>query len=177
MSKPNFLATGKKESFKTRKFRLLMNCYPMFFGTGGRIIFWSEDSKEVQIRLKLSLWTYNLVGTMFGGSMFAAADPFYMIMLHNCLGPDYVVWDKAAAIRFRKQGKQKLYCKFEISDGLIAEIKQAVTAQQSTTINLPLQWLDKDGVLYAEIERTIYIADKKYYEQKKGTTQTVKLKG
>lgn len=177
MGKPAYLHTTRKENFKTRKFRFLMNCYPMYFGTGGKIIFWSADSKEIQVRLKLNLWTYNLVGTMFGGSMFAAADPFYMIMLHNCLGPTYVVWDKSANIRFRKPGKQKLYCKFEITDQLLTDIKETILEKQSTEIVLPLQWLDKDGAVYAEMERTIYIADKKYYEQRKGTTQSVKLKG
>lgn len=176
MSKLAFLATTKKENFQTRKFRFLMNCYPMFFGTGGKIIFWSSDSKEIHVRLKLNLWTYNLVGTMFGGAMFAAADPFYMVMLHNCLGKEYVVWDKTAYIRFRKPGKQKLYCKFLITDELIASIKQSILEKQSTELKLPLQWLDKDGILHAEIERTIYVADKKYYEAKKGTTQSVKLK-
>lgn len=29
-------------------------------------------------------------------------DPFYMPMLISNLGSDYVVWDKAAHIRFRK---------------------------------------------------------------------------
>jgi hypothetical protein len=49
--------------------------------------------------VKLPLWwrTRNVVGTIFGGSIYAAVDPFYMLMLIKVLGREYVVWDKAAA--------------------------------------------------------------------------------
>ena len=42
---------------------------------------------------------------MFGGSLYASVDPFYMIMLIRNLGSEYIVWDKAATIRFKKPGK------------------------------------------------------------------------
>jgi hypothetical protein len=106
--KPEFLKTIKKESWKSWWFRLLMNWYPMYFGTGGKILFWAADSTEVHLRLRLNIWSYNYVGTIFGGSMFSAADPFYMVMLLKVLGNDYVVWDKAANIRFKNLQK-KLY--------------------------------------------------------------------
>ncbi len=38
-----------------------------------------------------------------------------------------------------------------------------------------IQWMDKDQTIYAEIERQVYIADKKFYEKKKGHTQTSKF--
>lgn len=173
---PSFLHTQAKESFTTKKYRWLMNWYPMFFGTGGKILFWSSDNTELHIRLKRNLWTYNLVGTIFGGSMFAAADPFYMVLLHNILGEKFVVWDKKASIRFRKPGKTTLYCIFKFTPLIIEQIKTDVAKNGSTEISLPLQWLDKDGTVYAEIERLIYIADKAFYEAKKGTTQAVKFK-
>ena len=34
-----------------------------------------------------------------------AVDPIYMLMLLKILGPEYIVWDKSANIRFRKPGK------------------------------------------------------------------------
>jgi hypothetical protein len=39
---------------------------------------------------------------LYGGSLYSMTDPFYMPMLISNLGSDYVVWDKAAHIRFRK---------------------------------------------------------------------------
>ena len=170
-----FLQTDKKESFKTWRFRSLMNWYPMYFGTGGKILFWSADSKEVHLRLRLNAWTYNYVGTIFGGSMFAASDPFYMLMLMNNLGKEYVVWDKTAQIRFRKPAKTTLYAKFLLEEKLIEEIKAEVAEKQEIERVFKIQWLSKDGKVHSEIERTCYIANKAFYQNKKGFVQTAKL--
>ncbi len=173
--KPTFLNTEKKESFKTWRFRTLMNWYPMYFGTGGKILFWAGDSSEVHLRLKLSLWTYNAVGTIFGGSLFSAADPFYMLMLMRALGPAYVVWDKTAHIRFKKPAKGKLYALLIITPDDLQNIKHQVKEFGHAAKTFSIQWMDKDQVVHAEIERQVYIADKEFYQKKKGHTQTAKF--
>ena len=172
---PAFLKTDKKESLKTWWFKSLMNWYPMYFGTGGKILFWSADYLEVHLRLRLNMWTYNYVGTIFGGSMFSASDPFYMIMLLRVLGPTYVVWDKSASIRFKRPGKTTLYTKFEISNEDLASIKLTVAQQGEITHNFIVEWKDKTGVVHAEITRHCYIASKEFYQTKKGETQKSKL--
>ena len=169
--KPAFLQTTRTESFTTWRFRTLMNWYPMYFGTGGKILFWSGDSREVHLRLRRNIWTYNYVGTIFGGSLFAASDPFYMLMLLRIFGPQYVVWDKSASIRFRKPGRTTLYMRYELTDELIDDIRQDVALNGQTERTFTLQWVDAAGVVYAEIERLCYIADKKHYVQKKGDSQ------
>ncbi len=169
--KPAFLQTNRTESAKTWRFRTLMNWYPMYFGTGGKILFWSGDSREVQLRLRRNIWTYNYVGTIFGGSMFAASDPFYMLMLLQIFGSQYVVWDKSASIRFRKPGRTTLYMRYELTDDQIDDIRRDVTANGQTERTFSLQWVDKDGAVHAEIERLCYIADKEFYQQKKGDRQ------
>jgi acyl-coenzyme A thioesterase PaaI-like protein len=165
--RPTFLSTDKKESFTSWKFRTLMNWYPMYFGTGGKILFWAGDSTELHLRLKLNVWTYNYVGTIFGGSLFAAADPFYMLMLFKALGPKYVVWDKSANIRFKKPGKTTLYAKYKITEEDFTMIKAAVVEKGETTHNFIIQWMDKDQLVHAEIERQCYIAEKEFYQKKK----------
>ncbi|GAB3993369.1 DUF4442 domain-containing protein [Spirosoma daeguense] len=169
--KPSFLQTSRTESVKMWWFRQFMNWYPMYFGTGGKILFWSGDSREVHIRLRLNLWTYNYVGTIFGGSLFSATDPFYMVMLLRILGNQYVVWDKSASIRFRKPGRQTLYARFEITDEQLETIRQEVALNGQTEKTFVVQWLDKDGTVYAELERLCYVADKSHYEQRKRDKQ------
>ena len=169
--KPAFLQTTRTESFKTWRFRTLMNWYPMYFGTGGRILFWSGDSHEVHLRLRRNIWTYNYVGTIFGGSLFAASDPFYMLMLLRVFGSQYVVWDKSASIRFRKPGRTTLYMRYELTNDMLDDIRRDVAANGKTERTFTLQWVDKDGVVHAEIERLCYIADKSHYQQRKGDRQ------
>lgn len=169
--KPAFLQTSRTESFDTWRFRQFMNWYPMYFGTGGKILFWSGDSREVHLRLRRNVWTYNYVGTIFGGSMFAASDPFYMLMLLRILGKQYVVWDKTASMRFRKPGRQTLYTRFNITDEQVAAIRQAVADNGQTEHTFTLAWLDANGVVHAQLERLCYIADKQHYEQRKHDRQ------
>lgn len=46
-------------------------------------------------------------------------DPFFMLMLMNLLGRDYIVWDKAASIDFVSPGKGPVYAEFRVDDGLL----------------------------------------------------------
>lgn len=173
--KPEFLRTDKKQSRKTWWFRILMNWYPMYFGTGGKILFWSGDNSEVLLRLRLNLWTYNYVGTIFGGSMFSAADPFYMVMLLRILGSSYVVWDKSASIQFKRPAKSTLYAQLLITEENLKDIKHRVAEHGHVVHVFKIQWKDKQGAVHAEAERHCYIASKEFYQKRKGLSQSAKL--
>jgi len=174
--KPAFLSTSRRESRRTWWFRTLMNWYPMYFGTGGRILFWSGDSREVHLRLRRNIWSYNYVGTLFGGSLFAASDPFYMLMLLRILGKEYVVWDKSATIRFRRPGRTTLYMKYLLTEEDLDAIRTEVATQGQTERTFHLSWVDRQGVTYAELERRCYIASKVFYQQRKGDQQTSRFR-
>lgn len=159
--------TQKKQSWKSWFMAKAMNFYPVYRRTGGRLIFISEDQKEAHVRLKLGWTTKNYVGTIFGGSMAAAADPIYMIQLIRLLGDNYVVWDKAANIRFLKPGTETLYMRFLITDDFIAAIKERVAQEKEFDIDLETAWVDKTGKVYATVVKTLYIADKAFYKNKR----------
>jgi acyl-coenzyme A thioesterase PaaI-like protein len=144
------------ESFKSRLLRWKFNLFPAYRGTGGRITYVSDDFKEVRVRLRLWWRTRNAVGTIFGGSMYGAVDPIYMIMLITLLGRGYVVWDKSAEIRFRKPGRATLYATFKIGDDELAEIRKATEngpIDRVYTVDLA----DGGGVSHATVTKTVYI--------------------
>src|SRR4051794_21145227 len=113
------------ESWSTRLFRWKLNLFPAYRGTGARATYIADDFREVRVRLPLSWRTRNLVGTIFGGSLYGAVDPVYMIMLIRLLGSRYVVWDKAATIRFRKPGRATLYATFRVDEAELEAIRAA----------------------------------------------------
>ncbi len=159
--------TNKSENFKSKVKRFVFNLFPAIRGTGGWVSFISDDWRELHIRLPLSWRTRNYVGTVFGGSIYASTDPFYMIQLMKILGKEYVVWDKAAQIRFKRPIKKSVYARFLITDEILDEIKGKVKQYGSYDIELPVQFQDKEATVYAEIIKTIYIADKTYYKARK----------
>ena len=145
------------ESLRTRLTRLMFNFWPCYRGSGGRVTYIARDFREIRVRLRLSLRTYNYVGTIYGGSMYAAVDPLYMFMLIQNLGPEYVVWDKAATIHFKKPGRTTLFARFVIDDAELAAIRQALIGAPSIDRVYTIDLADKDGVIHATVEKTLYI--------------------
>lgn len=145
------------ESLRTRLERVAFNFFPAYFGTGGRITFIASDWQEVQVEVPLSLRTRNYVGTIFGGSMYGAVDPILMLMLIKNLGPAYVVWDKAATIRFLRPGRGTLRARFVLPEGELDVIRHALGARRSVERVYTVRLVDGDGVACAEVEKTIYV--------------------
>lgn len=146
------------ESFRTRLMRWGFNWWPCYRGTGARVTFIAADWREVRIRLPLSWRTRNYVGTIFGGSLYASVDPFYMIMLMKNLGPDYVVWDKAAAMRFRRPGRDTLTATFRLDAAELAEIRDLLAALPKVERTYTLELVDRDGTVHAVVEKVVHIA-------------------
>jgi acyl-coenzyme A thioesterase PaaI-like protein len=145
------------ESLRTRLERLAFNLFPAYFGTGGRITYVASDWREVHVEVPLSFRTRNYVGTIFGGSMYGAADPIQMIMLIRNLGPGYVVWDRAAAIRFLEPGRDTLRARFVLPEGELEAIRGALGTRRSVDRTYTVRLVDPQGIVCAEVEKTIYV--------------------
>ncbi|MBV9492860.1 MAG: DUF4442 domain-containing protein [Acidobacteria bacterium] len=148
------------ESLQTRILRWKFNLYPAYRGTGARVTYIAADFHEIRVKLPLSLRTRNYVGTIFGGSMYASVDPMYMIMLIRLLGRDYIVWDKAATIRFRKPGRTTLRATFRIEDEELDAIRAATESGSAIDRVYHVQLIDAEGVVHAEIEKVLYVRRK-----------------
>jgi len=159
-----------------RMFKLLFNISPMYRRTGGCIIQVTQDLKYVKIKLPLNYKTRNYVGTLYGGHMYSCVDGIYMVQLINILSDDYVVWDKAATIRFRRPGNQTLFAEFKITDEFLATVKEEIKMEQEKDYILNVDLVDKTGKVYAEVEKVIYIADKAFYKAKQKARKSLKSK-
>ena len=123
MSNPRRLAR------RARMLRWLLNLYPPYLGAGIRVQHISPDMRSVKVCMKLTRWNRNYVGTQFGGSLYAMVDPFYMLLLIEQLGRDYIVWDKAASIDFISPGKGPVYAEFHVDDALLQEIRRELASK------------------------------------------------
>jgi hypothetical protein len=145
------------ESWRTRLTRWGFNWVPAYRGTGAWVTYIASDWREVRIKLPRTIQTYNYVGTIFGGSMYASVDPFSMIMLIRNLGKAYVVWDKAATIRFRKPGRSTLYARFTLDEPELQAIRDALKESRSVDRVFRVDLTDAQGVVHAEVEKVVYI--------------------
>jgi acyl-coenzyme A thioesterase PaaI-like protein len=149
------------ESLRTRVARWGFNWFPAYRGTGGRITYIAHDFREIRIRLPLNRRTRNYVGTIFGGSMYGAVDPVHMVMLIQNLGRDYVVWDKAASIRFRRPGRTTLHARFVLDAAELDSIRDALRDATAIDRTYVVDLTDDEGTVHATVEKVIHIRRKK----------------
>lgn len=110
--------------------------------------------------MRLRRWNANYVGTHFGGSLYAMCDPFFMLILIEQLGREYVVWDKAATIRFRRPGTGTVRATFHIPEERIAEIRAAAGRDGKVEPTFRVDVINEKGEVVADVEKLVYVRRK-----------------
>lgn len=141
--------------------RRLMNLWPVFRGAGIRVREIAPDFRSVTVELRAKLFNRNWVGTHFGGSLFAMTDPFFMIMMMQNLGREYVVWDKAGTVRFLKPARGTVTARFRLDEAEVAKARDATAAGEKYEPVFRVDIVDAEGVTVADVEKTLYIRKKK----------------
>ena len=140
--------------------RRMLNVWPPFLFSGISILEISKDFRHARVRLKKKALTSNYVGTLFGGSLFAMTDPFYMLMIMKNLGNDYIVWDKRSEIEYVSPGKATVFAEFHLWDAELDEIRREVQTNGKF-----LKWFEvdiktADGTVVAIVKKQIYVRKK-----------------
>ena len=142
------------------KFKFLLNLYPPMLAAGIKMTHLSDDYRDITVILKQRWYNTNYVGTIFGGAMYTMADPFYMLILLRNLGEQYIVWDKAASIDFKKPGRGTLTAIFRFSDEELQEIRNQADQRDKYVFDKPVDLVDQDGVIAATVIKTLYVRRK-----------------
>lgn len=159
---------GKKFIPEHTLFKIGFNLSPMYRRSTAKIISASENLMTVNIKLPISYKNRNYVNSIYGGSMFSAVDPIPMVQLMNILGKNYVVWDKSAEIYFKRPAKETLYATFIYTEEELENIKKRVALEKEIDIVKSTLLTNKDqNITFCQVDKTIYIADKAYYKEKR----------
>jgi len=136
-----------------------VNIWPPLAAAGIHVR-WSTDMKSADVEMKLHPWNRNFVGTHYGGSLYSMTDPFYMLMLISNLGNEYVVWDKAAHIRFRKPGKGKVRAEFRLTDAQLEDIREQLETLPKYEPTFVVEVKDESRDVVAEVQKVLHIRKK-----------------
>ncbi len=145
---------------------IMFNETPAFILTGCRIVYVSDDFYEVHTIFEVSENTINCHKAGFGGAIYASLDPIYPLQLHHILGDNYVIWDLAASIEYLKPILNHVHARFVITKDQIQIIKVKVKLKNKAVLDFAVQYEDLDGNIYAKAVKTIYIADKEYFDNR-----------
>ena len=102
-------------------------------------------------------------------------DAFYMLMLMANLGRDYIVWDKAASIRYRKPGRSMVRVEFRLTDTQLDDIREKLKTQEKYEPVFKVEIKDEQGTVIAEVEKLIYVRRKEV--QKKDAQKSERSQG
>lgn len=143
-----------------------INWYPPYLAAGIRVKSHSDDFTRFTVQMKQAWYNRNLFGTHFGGSMYSMSDPFFVFILVINLGKEYIVWDKAASIKFLKPGTGTITVDFFISPQKIIEIRHEVAEKGKNTYHFQAEIKNQQQEVVAVVDKEVYVRKKKGEEVK-----------
>jgi acyl-coenzyme A thioesterase PaaI-like protein len=141
--------------------RRAMNFYSPLRGADVHVHRISADFSEVEVHMPLTRRNKNIMGTQFGGSLYAMADPFYMLILMKRLGNRYHVWDQEATIRFISPGTGLVKGVYQVDDQVLANIRQSAAGGDKVLHTFEASITHLDGSEVARVSKVLYIRLKK----------------
>jgi hypothetical protein len=151
---------SKMNSFMKRHLRRWMNLWPPFLGSGICVTRLDQDWRAIDVELRTHWWNRNYVGTHYGGSLYSMTDPFYMLMLIENLGRDYIVWDKSAVIRFRRPGRGTVTARFRLTPERLDDIREQMHKAEKLDCTLAVEVQDESGEVVAEVQKVVQVRRK-----------------
>lgn len=138
-----------------------LNLWPPFLFSGIHVTAIGAHYHHAHVELRMRPWNRNYVGTHFGGSLFAMTDPFWMLLMMQSLGRDYIVWDKAGTIEFMKPGRGTVHARFDLEATVLDELREATADGDKA-----LRWFetgitDAQGDIVALVRKQLYVRRKR----------------
>ena len=134
-----------------------MNLWPPFLANGIRVLAITDDWSSARVVLKLRPWNRNYVGSQFGGNLFAMTDPFWMVLALHRLGPDYYVWDKAAAIEFVAPAREHVFAEFHLDDDAVARLRSEAASGDKVLHWFGTEVATASGEVVARVRKQLYV--------------------
>jgi hypothetical protein len=116
--------------------------------------------RGVDVKISNSFLNRNYNGSIFGGTIYAATDPFHAILFDQLMqrkGYKVRVWLKSGSIQYLKPGLTSLHFTIKITDEMIAEAEQTIKANKKFVKTYPIELFNKNGELCATALNEVYL--------------------
>jgi hypothetical protein len=143
----------------------IMRCYPPLLLQRIWVVKFENNFSGVQVKIKRSFLNKNYNKSIFGGTIFAAADPFYPILFHQIFthkGYKVITWSKSSGIQYLKPGLTNLYFNISLTQKEIDEAELILNTQGKYVKIHPIDIFDKSGELCASITNEVYVRNLNY---------------
>lgn len=125
-----------------------------------------EDFMRIDIKIYKSFLNINSNRTIFGGTIFSAADPVYPLLfsqlfkLHGL--PQTITWLKSASIDYKKPGRSTLTLQVDIRKHQLEEALKKIHSEGKVVQSFTAEIKDKTGEICATTKSEIYVRDLRF---------------
>lgn len=116
--------------------------------------------RGVDVKINRSLFNKNYNGSIFGGTIYAATDPFYALLFDQLLrreGYKIRVWLKSASIQYLKPGHGDLFFTITVTEKMLNEAIEAMNTVGKFVKAYPMEITNAQGELCATVMNEIYV--------------------
>ena len=144
-----------------------MRFYPPLFFQRIWVINFEKGFTGVSVKISKSILNRNYNGSIFGGTIFTAADPFYPVLFHQLFtkkGYRIVAWSKSAEIQFLKAGFTDLYFDIKIDNSEIEEAEHILNTGGKYIKSHPIDIYNKTGEICVSLRNEVYLRNLDFIE-------------
>lgn len=134
--------------------------YPPLFFQRIWVKSFFKDYKGVEVIIRKSIFNKNYNRSIFGGTMFCAADPFYPILFQQILkrkGYNIIVWIKSAQVQYLKPANTNMHFNITVDDATISHAEHILNIEGKYIKTFPINIFDKQGELCVTVDAELYI--------------------
>jgi hypothetical protein len=144
-----------------------MRIYPPLLFQRIWVVKINKGFRGVTVNINKSILNRNYNNSIFGGTIFSAADPFYPLLFHQIFmhkGYNVIAWSKSSEIQFLKPGLTKLQFKIHISEDEIAEAEQILNTGGKYIKSHPIDIYNTSGEVCVIIMNEVYLRNLNFIE-------------
>ena len=149
-----------KLSEKTLKWAIRF--YPPLFFQRVWVKTFHKNFRGVDVSIFNSILNRNYNSSIFGGTIFAAADPFYPILFDQIFkhkGYKTLVWLKSGSVKYIKPARSALTFSIQLSEQEIADAESMLKKEGKFIAIFTVTFYNKQKEVCAIIENEVYIRD------------------
>lgn len=147
-------------NWSPRLLKLGLNIYGPYVGAGVKITHIDKEWREIHVLMKLRWYNRNIMGTHFGGSLYSMIDPHLMILAMNRLGKEYIVWDRAADVKYLKPATGTVSTEISLNDEQLQDIIDNTADGSSYRPTFEIAIRDSSGKTVTKVNKVLYIKRK-----------------
>jgi len=139
-----------------------MRLYPPLFFQRIWVERFHKGFRGVDVSIRKSVLNTNHDHSIFGGTIYAAADPFHPILFTHLLtlkGYSVKAWSRSSAIRYFRPAKTSLHFSVVITDPEIIACEEQLKLNGKYRKSYQLEIFDKEDKLCAMVINEMYIRD------------------